>query len=103
MGIVVAWDNDEKTVLRVTYEDSWNWKDHRIALDAINALLATVDHPVDLVVELQDSEQAQATEYTVADDPQSLHENWSGKIVVVSPSSQLARRVLEATPALAVR
>jgi RNA polymerase subunit RPABC4/transcription elongation factor Spt4 len=102
MGIRVAWDAEGKSVLRVTYEESWNWKDHRIALDAINTLLSTVDHPVDLVVELQDSEPARATNCAVAEVTQSLHENWSGKVVVVSPSRQLAQRVLAATPALAV-
>lgn len=103
MSILVAWDNDAKSVLRITYEESWNWKDHRITQDVVNTLLSTVDHPVDLVFEIQESESARTTDCAIDQVTQCVHENWSGKIVVVSPSSQLAERVLAAAPALVTR
>ncbi len=103
MGILVAWDNDNKSVLRITYEESWNWKDHRITQDVINTLLSTVDHPVDLVIEIHESEPARITSCAVNEVTQCVHKNWSGKVVVVSPNSQLAERVLAATPALVAR
>ncbi len=101
MCIRVEWSNEAQTAIRIVYEKGWNWRDHQLALDAVNALLDTVAHPVDLLFELEHSmPQAEDTAWSVAQSG-PLHPNWSGRLVVVSADEAMARAILEATPALA--
>lgn len=51
-NIVAAWDNEEKTIIRVTYGLTWTWDDYFQADQAAQALLDSVDHRVDLILDM---------------------------------------------------
>lgn len=102
MSILVEWDNVEQTAIRLVYESTWNWRDHFLALDAVNTLMNTVQHPVDLVLDLQRSMPLpESTAWHVSQPHKRLHDNWSGRTIIISPDGELARAMLDATPALA--
>ncbi len=101
MAISVCWDNEEQTALRVVYAERWNWRDHRLALDTVNTLLNTVNHKIDLVLDLQESEplpQSMLVE-TIASE-QVIHPNWTGTVMIITANRELARAVLDVTPGL---
>jgi hypothetical protein len=45
MGVEVQWDNDEMTIIQMTFEGRWQWGDVRMAVGQVNRLIETVDHP----------------------------------------------------------
>ncbi|NWF68214.1 MAG: hypothetical protein HXY40_03940 [Chloroflexi bacterium] len=53
MGIQIQWDNNEKTILLVTFEAEWTWED-LVVIDAhATALYSTVPHIVDIVADVR--------------------------------------------------
>lgn len=54
MGIRVSWDNDERTIVRQTYEGQWTISDFYNCVDESARLLHSVDGPVDLIVDMRD-------------------------------------------------
>ncbi len=102
MAICVEWENKEKTVLRMAYENDWNWRDHRIALDVVRTLMGTSSHPVDLFVDLNNSHTIPAdsahTSEAVHATQRPFPSNWSGRAVVLSGDATLAQAILEALP-----
>lgn len=102
MSIMVEWDNESQTAVRMVYEGTWNWRDHFLALDAVSALMSMVLHPVDLILDLQNSMPlADSTAWHVAHPHKALHECWSGRTTIISPDGEMARVMLNATNALA--
>ncbi|HLV34584.1 MAG TPA: hypothetical protein VKY59_05715 [Spirillospora sp.] len=55
MPVEFAWDNDEKTVVRVVATMPWNWNDFHKAMRRASFLLDTVQHDVDLLIDLRQS------------------------------------------------
>ncbi len=56
MPIIVAWDNDEKTIVRETFTGEWDWDDLDEAnLNKITSMIESVDHRVDLLADLSES------------------------------------------------
>lgn len=55
MPVEFAWDNDEKTVVRVVTVMPWNWNDFHKAMRRASFLLDTVHHDVDLLIDLRQS------------------------------------------------
>ena len=53
MGITVQWDNDEKTVIRQTFNGRWTWDDLYAALDYVAKLTDSVPHRVDAIVDVR--------------------------------------------------
>lgn len=104
MSIMVEWDNESQTAIRMSYENTWNWRDHFLALDAVNALMGTVLHPVDLILDLQRSMPLpESTTWHIGQPHTALHECWSGRTIIISPDGNLARVMLDATPVMAQR
>ncbi|MEL7236056.1 MAG: hypothetical protein AAGK74_16240, partial [Chloroflexota bacterium] len=56
MGIRVVWDDDEKTVVRHIYEGTWTWRDFREAVHKAWAMMHTVDHTVDAILDLRNGD-----------------------------------------------
>lgn len=54
MGIRVSWDNDEKTIVRHSYNGHWTISDFYNCVDDSARLLHSVDHPVDLIIDMGD-------------------------------------------------
>jgi len=50
-----AWYDASKRAMRYVAEGDWNWKDYHQAVRASAFTLATVDHPVDSVIDLRGS------------------------------------------------
>lgn len=50
MSAVVQWHDAAQTVLRWEFEGAWTWEEFYQAQDEVNALSASVEHPVDIIV-----------------------------------------------------
>jgi hypothetical protein len=97
MGILVEWDNESHTAIRLVYGNTWNWRDHFLALDAASSLMASVQHPVDLILDLRNSMPLpESTTWNVTQSGTRLHEHWSGRTIILSPDDELARVMLDA-------
>ena len=55
MGIHVAWDNPEKTVIRQSFEGHWTGEEYLESVDKIAVLLKEVDYRVHLIGDMTDS------------------------------------------------
>ena len=53
MGIRIFWDDDEKTVIRYEFEESWTWEDLIAAVQKDDELMAEVDHTVHLILDMR--------------------------------------------------
>ena len=53
MAILTNWYNDDKTILRHVYEVAWTWSDLYLAIDEAYALVETVDHTVDIIIDMR--------------------------------------------------
>ncbi|MBI1282100.1 MAG: hypothetical protein GC179_28495 [Anaerolineaceae bacterium] len=49
IGIQYAWDDSEKTVIRMYVGDYWDWDDLKMAMDGISDLMNEVYHQVDVI------------------------------------------------------
>ena len=49
VGIQYAWDDGEKTVIRMYVGDYWDWEDLRTAIDGVGELMREVDYQVDIM------------------------------------------------------
>lgn len=56
MTITVGWDNAEKTTLRYNLEGRWDWNSFYAALKQADALMDTVMHEVDIIVDISQSQ-----------------------------------------------
>ncbi|RMG85962.1 MAG: hypothetical protein D6712_08560 [Chloroflexi bacterium] len=50
MPINVAWDNAEKTVILLSAQERWNWREFADAREETKALLADIPHSVGVIV-----------------------------------------------------
>ena len=57
VGIKYAWDDSEKTVIRMYVGDYWDWDDLKIAIDGIADLMREVEHQVDVVTVMRQTAQ----------------------------------------------
>jgi hypothetical protein len=57
MSIQAAWDNDSKTIVSLTYHQPWNWEELEVATVQINALLDSVNCPVDVIIDVREGGQ----------------------------------------------
>lgn len=49
MSITVTWDNEDKTILRLTVEDRWTWDEYFASAQQARNEISAVDHPVDII------------------------------------------------------
>ncbi len=49
IGIQYAWDDIEKTVIRMYVGDYWDWEDLNTAIDGMAALIQEIGHQVDVI------------------------------------------------------
>ena len=55
MAILVAWENETRNTIRVTYERAWTWDDFTSAKVQIDTLLNSVDYPVNIISDSRES------------------------------------------------
>lgn len=49
MSITVAWDNEEKTICRVKFDEPLTWAEYDEAIDKLWNAIKSVDHSVDVI------------------------------------------------------
>jgi hypothetical protein len=55
MAIVTRWDNKKKTIVLLEFESEWSWNDLEESVQQADALIGSVDHFVDLIIDLEGS------------------------------------------------
>jgi hypothetical protein len=55
MSLLVAWDNEAQTILRIDVAGQWTWKEYDGAIDQAYTMIQEVDHSVDLIINLTDT------------------------------------------------
>jgi hypothetical protein len=55
MGITVAWDNPEKTILRYVHYGGWTWAELDAAVAEARHRFRSVTHPVHVIIDLRES------------------------------------------------
>jgi hypothetical protein len=85
MRMTTQWDNEEKTILRVTYHPEWTWDDLEGNLPLEEKYLDSVDHRVDVIADFRGTRLplgAISRLPKIAQSPPYTHRN-SGKVVMV--------------------
>lgn len=49
MGVKVAWDDLENTIIRYDLEGMWTWDDYREAVTESTVMMQSVDYPVGII------------------------------------------------------
>ncbi len=96
MAINVMWDNDQQTIARMIYDEGWNWDEHRAGVQQTGDLMATVDHPVHVIVDLSATKTAPSGAIgRLGETFRFTPENWSKTLVLVT-SRLMARMIMGA-------
>ncbi len=53
MAIVTRWDNKKKTIVLLEFESEWSWEELEEAVQRADTLIGSVDHYVDLIIDLE--------------------------------------------------
>jgi hypothetical protein len=56
VGISVQWDNAEKTIVLITFDPAWTWKDVQLVDTRAIALYESVGHIVDVIADISHSQ-----------------------------------------------
>ena len=52
MGINVAWTNPTQTVIKLDFQRGWTWDDLYAAIQQADQLITSVNHNVDLIIDI---------------------------------------------------
>lgn len=89
MPLITEWDNDQKTIMRVTYQPGWTWNEMEANLSIEKGYLDSVDHPVDVIADFRGTTLppgAIARLPKIASSPPYTHRNSGIVIMVGSPA-----------------
>jgi hypothetical protein len=50
MPLIVSWDNDDKTAIRVDSPSIWTWEDFDNAVDEAFVMIRSVEHAVSMII-----------------------------------------------------
>jgi hypothetical protein len=53
MSIAIVWDNNDNSVLRITFGKVWTWEELDSSIEAAKALMDQVNHQVDQIIDLK--------------------------------------------------
>ncbi len=53
MAIVTRWDNKKKSIVMLEFESEWSWDDLENAVQKADSLIGSVEHFVDLIIDLE--------------------------------------------------
>ena len=99
MGITNTWDNEEKTIIHQAYVGTWSWDEFDAAQQESGAMLDSVDHRVDLIINIEKSTipdvRTALTKFPdIANVPALTHPN--AGLAVIAGARQLAATLIEA-------
>jgi hypothetical protein len=87
MGIEVSWDNEERTIIRHTYQGEWTWDETRAAIKTAEAMLGEVSHRVDVIVDMKAASRLPANPTSIFREAVSFVQHPDvGMIVMISNS-----------------
>jgi hypothetical protein len=55
MGMSLAWDNEEKTVIRWEFDGEWTWSEYGKLKVVFDSMVSQVDHTVDVIADMSKS------------------------------------------------
>ncbi len=92
MGVRVSWFGQ---VIRLSYEGRFRWEEHDAAVQVMNQLMAGVNHPVDLIIEiLPGAKLPPGSLQKLGLILRGRYPHWSRRAVVVS-QSQIPQMMIE--------
>jgi hypothetical protein len=57
MGVTMMWDNEDKTVFRLSFESPWTWDEQQAAIAQAKPLVESVSLIVDIICDLSNGPQ----------------------------------------------
>jgi hypothetical protein len=91
MPITFDWDNEAQTVLRVVATSSWNWNDFHKTLRRATFWLDSVQHPVEILVDLRATTRLPAGALGhIRSLGISIHPNHPNRMVILGLDSEVA-------------
>jgi hypothetical protein len=54
MGITIVWDNNEHSVMRITFAKAWSWNEMDTIIAEAHAMMDAVYHQVDMIVDMKE-------------------------------------------------
>ncbi|MFN8374528.1 MAG: hypothetical protein U0694_16825 [Anaerolineae bacterium] len=100
MSINSVWDNNEHSVLRVTFENSWTWEELDVAVAELHSEMSTVHHQVDTIVDMRASDIFPEGAFWRFHKLASIKHHNRGRIIIVS-SNNFVRTLMDALRRLA--
>lgn len=101
VGISVRWDNDEQTIILVTFDAEWTWNDVHDVNTRATVLYESVDYVVDILADVRSTHLVTTGILSYARNLLSMpwHPH-AGKVVVVG-ASRSVRTLFEAAALVA--
>ena len=91
MPIEFAWENDDQTALRLVATDPWNWNDFHKSMRLATFWLDTVDHSVELIIDLQQSTKLPTGALGhIRSLGKPLHANMRSRLVIIGLDDSVA-------------
>ena len=87
--IITEWDDDSKTIMRVTYQSGWTWDDLDDNMLVEQQMLNSVDHKVDVIADFRGTRLppgAISRLPKIAQSPPYTHPNSGAMVMVGSPA-----------------
>jgi hypothetical protein len=53
MGITIVWDNNENSVMRITFGKTWTWEEVDSIVEATKVMMDQVNHQVDQIIDMK--------------------------------------------------
>jgi hypothetical protein len=88
-NITTEWDNDEKTIMRMTYHPGWSWDDLEGNLIVEEEMLNSVNYKVDVIADFRGTQLppgAISRLPKIAQSPPYTHPNSGAMVMVGSPA-----------------
>ncbi len=88
-NLITTWDNDEHTIMLVTYQPGWTWDDLEANMMVEEAMLSSVEHKVDVIADFRDTQLppgAIGRLPKIAQSPPYTHPNSGFMVMVGSPA-----------------
>lgn len=94
MGVEFSWDDDDKTVIRYTATESWNWTDfHRTVRVSLFAL-HNLNHQIDTIFDLSQSPKtAGGAVAHIRSVGKKQHPSISGRAIVIGLEHDIVQKL----------
>jgi hypothetical protein len=93
MPVTLDWDNADKTILRLTLMDNWEWEDLTVISPVAIALLGSVEHAVHVLVDHAQTDHLARGGLTHAVGLMDLLPSNLGSVIIVTHILPLRRVV----------